>query len=115
KALNAKRGTRYAVQEKTEEDSDYADRVLVSAIDDPKKIDVQVRHFDTEVIAKLNNPRLKQFSGKRQSVDLAEGVTQAIISKALVDAATKSHAILLLQIPSAIGQMARKQLQRMSF
>ena len=112
-ARNTKRGTRYIVQAKEKEDSDYADRVLISATDDPKKIDVQIRHFDTDVIAQLNKEG--QFAGARGSVDLAEGITKAIVSKARIDVGTKSRAILLLQIPSAIGQMARKQLQRMSF
>jgi hypothetical protein len=48
-----------------------------------------------------------------QAID--RGVNQSILSKSLIDAATKVRAILLLQIPATLGRMARTHLQQMSF
>jgi hypothetical protein len=117
KARNAKRGTQYTVQEKEGEDSDYADRVLISNADEPKEIEVQIRHFDTEVIAEISPKKGKpgEFKGQRDANDLAEDIETAITKKATVDVGTKAKAILLLQIPAAIGKLARKQLQRKAF
>lgn len=114
-ARNKKLGTSYGVEKKQKEDSDYADRVLVSTNDAPARIEVQIRHFDTEIIAKLNNKNVKAFKGTRGGVNLAEGIKEAIQEKSLVDRKTKAKAILLLQVPAVVGKMARKQLQRMSF
>jgi hypothetical protein len=119
KARNAKRRTRYMVKPKDEEDSGYADRELVSSVDEPKLIEVQMRHFDTEIVARIN-PRKNsekpgEFKGKRDVDDLAEGVEKAIAAKAKVDPVTKAKAILLVLTPATIGKMARKELQRRSF
>lgn len=113
KAFNSKHGTQYRVEDKLEEDSDYQDRVLVSPVDKPTQIFVQVRHFDDELIASLG--RIGEFQGIRNSADFAERIDRSIEKKSMVDPALKSRTTLLLQSPAPIGKMVRREIQRMTF
>jgi hypothetical protein len=113
KAFNVLKGTQYAVEEKTKEDSDFADRILVSEHDKPATINVQVRNLDTEIIAGLG--KHGAFDGDRTTDDLITHIDDAIADKANIDRALKERTILLLAIPAAIGQKAKQELQEHGF
>ncbi|MBS1955289.1 MAG: hypothetical protein JST89_13975 [Cyanobacteria bacterium SZAS-4] len=55
------------------------------------------------------------FTGSRDNAEIAEIINQAILHKSSVDPELKTKTILLLHIPSAIGQIARQDLQQRSF
>jgi hypothetical protein len=111
--FNKANGTHYVVEEKTEEDSDYADRVLVSSTDAPARINVQVRNLDAGIIAALG--RQGKFDGNRTPGELIDLVCEAITVKAQVDPAIKPKTILLLAVPAAFGQVMRQDLAQQEF
>ena len=112
-AYNSLRGSHYSVEPKAQEDSGYADRVLLSVNDHPKRVNVQVRNLDTEVAADIG--KQGQFRGHHAPNDLIALVREAIDDKAMVDAATKAQTILLLIIPTALGQILRREVQKEPF
>ena len=112
-AFNALYGTSYTVEEKPLEDSDYEDRVLLSGLDKPSSIIVQVRNLDEEMIAGLGKKRM--FRGARTGDDLVAHIDAAIADKASVDAGLKSRTILLLWLPAPIGQLAKQAVQQHAF
>ncbi len=113
KAFNTRHGTRYAVQPKKKDDYDYPDRILGSSGDEPKLVIVQIRHLDTDVIAKLG--KADKFDVNRTSGDLIASIIKAIAVKAKVDPKVKPKTLLLLQIPAPLGKLVRKEIQRWSF
>lgn len=113
KDFNSAHGTQYRVKEKVAEDSDYEDRILVSAVDSPERILVQIRHLDEEIISSLG--KTGEFAGTRNVFELAAKINKSINEKSRVDSAIKSQTILLLQIPSPIGKILRREIQRSSF
>lgn len=112
-AYNEKYRTAYSVRPKSKEDSGYEDRFLDSKTDEPRAIIIQVRHLDDAMIAGLGRDHL--FDGSRGAEGLAEQIKKAIEKKARVDHALKPRTILLLQLPSPLGRMMRRELQRRSF
>jgi hypothetical protein len=113
KAYNARKSTSYSVGPKPEEDSDYVDRYLDSKTDEPKEMSVQIRHLDTDVIARLG--KKGEFDVKRTTGDLAESINKAIAAKAKVDPNLKPKTILLLQLPVMLGKLFREELQKANF
>jgi hypothetical protein len=101
KCYNKARGTNYIVQKKAEEDSDYADRVFLSESDNPRRINIQIRHLDAEIIAKIG--RVGEFDGDRTPVDVIASIRHAIEDKANVDPAVKAQTILQLIVLAALG------------
>lgn len=112
-AYNAHNGTSYTVRPKPEEDNDYVDRYLDSKIDEPRELGVQIRHLDTDVIARLG--KKDEFDVKRTAGDLITSINKAITAKAAVDPNLKPKTILLLQLPVMLGKIARDEIQRLSF
>lgn len=112
-AYNSLRGTHYCVEPKAQEDYGYADRVLLSVNDQPRRVNVQVRNLDTGIIADIG--RQDQFHGHRAPNDLITLVREAIDDKARVDAATKGQTILLLIIPTPLGQIIRREVEKEPF
>lgn len=112
-SINEKYGTRYAVRLKAGEDSDYADRILESSLDDPKTLNVQIRHFDEDMIAALG--KTGEFRGSRDNSAMAANIAKAIERKSNVDPAVKTRTILLLQIPAVVGEILKTELQGKSF
>lgn len=112
-AYNAHNGTSYTVRPKPEEDNDYVDRYLDSKIDEPRELGVQIRHLDTDVIARLG--KQDEFDVKRTAGDLITSINKAITAKAAVDPKLKPKTILLLQLPVMLGKIAREEIQRLSF
>jgi hypothetical protein len=108
KALNTDHATHYATKEKLKEDNDYADRVLMSAHDQPNEVIVQVCNLDPEIIAGLNRDGV--FRGTRELDELAKLVRKAIGDKALVDPELKTKTILLLAVPVPLGKLVRQSL-----
>lgn len=113
RAYNAQKGTSYTVRPKPEEDSDYVDRYLDSKIDESRELSVQIRHLDTDVIARLG--KKDEFDVKRTAGDLIASINKAITSKAAVDPNLKSNTILLLQLPVMLGKLVRQEIQRSAF
>ncbi|CAN5475633.1 hypothetical protein BH11PLA2_BH11PLA2_29830 [soil metagenome] len=113
KAYNAQKGTSYSVRPKLEEDSDYADRYLDSKTDEPKDLSVQIRHFDTDIIARLG--KKDEFDAKRTASELAASINMSITVKSKVDPNLKPKTILLLQVPAMLGKLIREELQKASF
>jgi hypothetical protein len=113
KGFNKANGTHYGVEEKTKEDSDYADRVFASSTDEPARINVQVRNLDAGIIGALG--RQGKFGGNRTPSELTALVCEAIAEKAKVDPAIKPKTILLLTVPAALGQLLRQDLAQQRF
>jgi hypothetical protein len=113
KAYNAQKGTSYSVRPKPEEDNDYVDRYLDSKTDEPKELSVQIRHLDTDLIARLG--KKDEFDMKRTAGDLVTSINKAITAKAAVDPNLKPKTILLLQLPVMLGKLVRQELQRATF
>lgn len=113
KAYNAQNGTSYTVRPKSEEDSDYVDRYLESKIDEPRELGVQIRHFDSYVIARLGQK--DEVEVKRTVGDLIASINKAISAKAVVDPNLKSKTILLLQLPVMLGKLVRHEIQLSAF
>jgi hypothetical protein len=113
KAYNTRYGTQYSVQPKKEDDYDYADRILESQADEPKEINVQIRHLDTDVIARLG--KKDEFDVKRSAGDLIASLNKAITAKAAVDPKIKPKTILLLQLPAILGKLVRQEIQQSTF
>jgi hypothetical protein len=113
KEFNAKHKSIYRVKEKKKEDSDYADRIFESSYDDPATIDIQVRHFDTQMVAKIN--KFKEFNEQRTTEEFHTLISDSITAKAMIDPALKARAILLLQIPATLGVRIRTLIQRDTF
>lgn len=111
-SMSRLRGVAFQVEQKRQEDSDYADRVLVSS-DGTTRLIVQIRHLDSQMIESLG--KTAAFAGWRTAVDLADSVRTAIDEKAMVDAALKQKTVLLLILPTVIGQLMRQQLQQATF
>lgn len=109
KAFNRSKGTDYVVEKKTEEDSEYADRVLVSKTAKPPRIEIQVRNLDAELIASLG--KTNKFSGERSLEDWISCINTAITHKAQIDPALKAKVALVLTVPSALGKKIATELQ----
>ena len=107
-AYNKRSATDYAVQTKSEEDSDYPDRVLVSASGSHPQIIVQIRNLDDQMIATVGKTR--KFDGSRNEAALRSAIATAIDAKAQVDARLKAQTLLLLMLPSPLGQLTRDML-----
>ncbi len=112
KFYNNAHGTDYIVEEKAEEDNDYADRILVSETNKPR-INIQIRHLDTEAVARLG--RDGEFNGERRSNDLIAYINEAIIAKANIDPSIKSQTILQLILPVPVGKIIRQGITDIPF
>jgi hypothetical protein len=112
-AYNAFRGTADAVEEKPREDNEYPDRVLVSHHDDPARLIVQVRNLDDEMIGGLGRDR--HFNASQTIDERIAKIDAAISDKAKLDRGVKSKTILLLWLPSPIGQMTKQLIQQHVF
>jgi hypothetical protein len=110
---NKVRGTSYVVEEKPEEDSDYADRVFSSGSDNPNRVNIQIRHLDTEIIVGIS--KQGTFGGDRTPVDVIASIRAAIDDKAKVDPVVKRQTILLLQVPAALGVGIRRAIENCRF
>jgi Protein of unknown function (DUF2934) len=113
KSFNNRNGTDYTIESKATEDSDYADRVLISASATLQRIQIQIRHLDDEARADLG--KNEAFSGRRTGEDLRTKISNAIQKKSLIDAKTKANAILLLQVLYPLTRLARDELQMTYF
>lgn len=113
RAYNARNGTQYTVMGKETDDYDYADRVLESKNGKPELMLVQIRHLDTDVIARLG--KKGEFDVNRTASDLIESINIAIGAKSKVDPRIKPKTLLLLQIPVMLGKLVRRELQRWTF
>lgn len=113
KAYNERHGTQYSVKPKKQDDYDYADRLLESKADEPRELNIQVRHLDTDVIARLG--KSDEFGVKRTAGDLIALINQAIVAKAAVDPKIKPKTILLLQLPAMLGSLIRQEIQQETF
>ena len=113
KAYNAQTGASYTVRPKPKEDNDYVDRYLDSKNDEPKELRVQIRHLDTDVIARLG--KKDAFDVKRAAGDLVASINKAITAKAAVDPNLKPKTILLLQMPAMLGKLVRQEIQQAPF
>jgi hypothetical protein len=110
--FNARNASRYTVREKKEEDSDYADRELISDHDQPS-INVQVRHLDEMMIAGLG--KTTRFDGLRSPAEFVDSIEKAIKVKASIDPVLRKQTVLLLIVPAALGQMMKRDLQLIRF
>lgn len=113
RAINTSKNSNYRVEKKELEDSDYADRVLVSAHDQPSGMNVQIRHLDPGMIASLG--KTKEFVGTRSCAEIADHLRQAIDEKAKVDPGIKTKTILLLIAPAPLGQITKQELRQHQF
>jgi len=113
KAYNAQKGTSYTIRPKPEEDNDCVDRYLDSKIDEPRELSVQIRHLDTDVIARLG--KKDEFDVKRTASDLIASINKAITVKAAVDPNLKPKTILLLQLPVMLGKLVLREIQQSAF
>jgi hypothetical protein len=95
------------------EDSDYPDRVLISAVDVPSEVYIQIRNLDTAVIRSLGITR--GFAGTRSQDDIDRSIREAVAEKANVDAALKGKTVLLLMLPGVQGKMVKRELQRRKY
>lgn len=93
--------TDYRVEPKTKEDSDYADRVLVSDCSSPTRINIQIRHLDADIIAEVG--RHRAFDGDRTPARIVAHIRDAINDKAQVDPGIKTATILQLIVPAPLG------------
>ncbi len=106
---NRIRCTNYKVEEKTQEDNDYADRVFISEKDQPIRMNVQIRHLDGEIIGTLG--KYGMFDGDRITADVIASIQAAIDDKAIVDPELKAKTILQLILPSPLGTMMRQMIE----
>jgi hypothetical protein len=113
KALNAARGTDYALQEKRDEDYEFADRMVVSVSNPTDVILLQLRHLDDEMVKHIGQRRV--FEGKRTTDELAAMIQTAIEAKSLVDTATKARTYLVLLVPVGLTGIYRAALQQCDF
>lgn len=113
KCYNKARGTDYIVEKKAGEDSDYADRFFLSESDNPSRINIQIRHLDSEIIARIG--RDGEFDGDRTPADVIASIRHAIEDKANVDPAVKAQTILQLMVPAALGACIRQAVHSDTF
>ena len=104
-AYNKFNNTKYKIRDKEFEDSDYADRIIFSG---NENINVQIRHFDDEIVSEIG--RKKQFTGQRLLQNFANSIKNAIEKKSLIDPELKKNTILLLIIPSPLGELRRQDI-----
>lgn len=108
-SYNKERKTSYRIEQKTKEDGDYADRVFTSSDDDPERLNVQIRHLDTEIIAGVG--KQGAFDGDRTAADVAASIRGAIDDKANVDPKVKAETILQLMVPAPLGKGIRRAIE----
>jgi hypothetical protein len=113
KSYNKLRRTNYRVVPKTEEDSDYADRVFTSESDEPPQLNVQISHFESDIVANVG--RSGTFDGERSNEDILQSIAAAIQAKANVDPKVKELTILQLIVPAPIGEGLKQSIQSHSF
>ncbi len=105
-SFNKLRRTSYYVQEKPEEDSDYADRVFTSKDDATGRINIQIRHLDSEIIAGIGPPGRVEVD--RTVLDVITSISGAICHKANIDPKLKADTILLLMLLAPLGEAIRQ-------
>lgn len=110
---NKLRKTSYQVAEKPGEDSDYADRVLISESDKPVRINVQIRHLDPAIIADLG--RQGAVDADRTAPDMVTLIICAIEDKANIDPRLKEETILQLILPTPLGKAIRQTIDENKF
>lgn len=110
---NKLRKTSYQVDEKTEEDSDYADRVFTSENDKPAHINVQIRQLDTKIIADIG--KRGSVGVNRTAADIVNLISGAIYDKANIDPKLKADTILLLTLPAPLGMMIKRTIDENDF
>jgi len=108
KIFNEINNSSYDLVEKVAEDYDYPDRIMKSENNFPPKLYIQITHFDSDIIGKLGT--MKEFKDKRTFDQLLDNIQKAIRVKSMVDDKIKTDTILLLIIPSPIGQLARQKI-----
>lgn len=105
-SYNKLRKTNYQIEEKTEEDSDYADRVFTSQTDDPDRINIQIRHLDTKIIETIG--KQGTVDAHRTAQEVITSIRDAIDVKANVDPRLKPKTILQLMLPAPLGKAIRQ-------
>lgn len=110
---NRLRKTDYLVEEKTEENFEYADRVLTSHNYKPARINVQIRNLDDEIIAGIN--KLGAVDVDRTASGIVALMSGAIEDKANIDPQLKAETILLLMLPAPLGEAIRQSIDRHEF
>ncbi len=113
KSYNSAHGSNYKIGEKTSEDNDYADRVMISENDSPENLNIQIRHLDDVIIEHLG--KNNQFEGQRNSGDVIKAIRDAIESKAKIDPVLKTKTILQLILPTPLGEMIRQDIENDTF
>ena len=108
-SYNKGRNTSYEVEPKLEEDHNYADRVFVSLNDEPCRINIQMRHLDTEIIAGVG--KHGTFKGNLAATDVVASIRDAIDDKAKVDPKLKAESILQLIVPAPFGTGIKKTIE----
>ena len=112
-SYNKLRGTNYRVVPKLKEDNGSVDRELTSESSDPRKLNIQIRNLDSEIIASVG--KQGDFDGERTAADIVRSICTAIKAKSNVDSKLKSETILQLIIPAPLGEGFRRTIETHAF